>query len=147
LPCAEAMASGTLLIASDFSGTTAFADSTNSLPVQCKVIDAAKGCEPDVEVSLVYFRSVLAIVLTACFGFYRGWLGDCGGLTTTGLRRVRWGRRARGTYGRGLGWRAWLSCGRRKGGGASGGLRRSGRTQGCSTWTEIEAFVSFSIPV
>ena len=56
LPCAEAMASGTLLIASDFSGTTAFADSTNSLPVQCKVIDAAKGCEPDVEVSLFCFR-------------------------------------------------------------------------------------------
>ena len=56
MPCAEAMASGTLLIASDFSGTTAFADSTNSLPVQCKVIDAAKGCEPDVEVSLFCFR-------------------------------------------------------------------------------------------
>jgi len=55
LPCAEAMASGTLLIASDFSGTTAFADSTNSLPVQCKVIDAAKGCEPDVEVSFFYY--------------------------------------------------------------------------------------------
>jgi hypothetical protein len=55
------MASGTLLIASDFSGTTAFADSTNSLPVQCKVIDAAKGCEPDVEVSLFYLRSVWAI--------------------------------------------------------------------------------------
>jgi len=49
LPCAEAMASGTLLIASDFSGTTAFADSTNSLPVQCKVIKAERGCEPDVE--------------------------------------------------------------------------------------------------
>jgi hypothetical protein len=49
------MASGTLLIASDFSGTTAFADSTNSLPVQCKVIDAAKGCEPDVEVRLFLF--------------------------------------------------------------------------------------------
>lgn len=49
LPCAEAMASGTLLIASDFSGTTAFADSTNSLPVHCAVINAQKGCEPDVE--------------------------------------------------------------------------------------------------
>ena len=49
------MASGTLLIASDFSGTTAFADSTNSLPVQSKVIDSAKGCEPDVEVSFFFF--------------------------------------------------------------------------------------------
>lgn len=55
MPCAEAMASGTLLIASDFSGTTAFADSTNSLPVQCKVIDSAKGCEPDVEVRFFLF--------------------------------------------------------------------------------------------
>ena len=85
MPCAEAMASGTLLIASDFSGTTAFADSTNSLPVQCKVIDAAKGCEPDVEVSLFYLRSVWAIRLTSCFVYdHRGWLGDCGGRTTTG---------------------------------------------------------------
>ena len=46
LPCAEAMASGTLLIASDFSGTTAFADSTNSLPVQCVVINARQGASP-----------------------------------------------------------------------------------------------------
>ena len=72
MPCAEAMASGTLLIASDFSGTTAFADSTNSLPVQCKVIDAAKGCEPDVEVSLFYLRSVWAIRLTSCFVYDTG---------------------------------------------------------------------------
>ena len=38
---------GTSISAS--SGTTAFADSTNSLPVQCAVINAQKGCEPDVE--------------------------------------------------------------------------------------------------
>ena len=55
MPCAEAMASGTLLIASAFSGTTAFADSTDSLPVQCKGIDAAKGCDPAGEVRLFLF--------------------------------------------------------------------------------------------
>lgn len=99
MPCAEAMASGTLLIASDFSGTTAFADSTNSLPVQCKVIDAAKGCEPDVEVSFFYLRSVWAIPLTACFFMIQGlawrlrWTHDHGlearALGTKGARDIR----------------------------------------------------------
>jgi glycosyltransferase involved in cell wall biosynthesis len=50
LPCAEAMASDTLLIASDFSGMTAFANTRNSLPVRCPVLAGGEGhCEPDVE--------------------------------------------------------------------------------------------------
>lgn len=49
LPCAEAMASNTLLIASDFSGMTQYANERNSLPVRCSVSHASEGhCEPDV---------------------------------------------------------------------------------------------------
>jgi glycosyltransferase involved in cell wall biosynthesis len=43
LPCAEAMASDTLLIASDFSGVTEFANIHNSLPVRCPVLDGGRG--------------------------------------------------------------------------------------------------------
>ena len=50
LPCAEAMASDTLLIASDFSGMTEFANTANSLPVRCPVPLEGEGhCEPDVQ--------------------------------------------------------------------------------------------------
>ena len=52
LPCAEAMSSDVLLIASDFSGVTAFANAENSLPVRCPVISSGKEaghCEPDAE--------------------------------------------------------------------------------------------------
>ena len=52
LPCAEAMSSDVLLIASDFSGVTAFANAENSLPVRCPVISSGKDagyCEPDAE--------------------------------------------------------------------------------------------------
>ena len=52
LPCAEAMSSGALLIASDFSGVTAYADASNSLPVRCPPARGGSdlgGCDPDAE--------------------------------------------------------------------------------------------------
>ena len=50
LPCAEAMSSDTLLVASDFSGMTEYANTRNSLPVNCPVPPGGEGhCEPDVE--------------------------------------------------------------------------------------------------
>ncbi|EEH58629.1 uncharacterized protein MICPUCDRAFT_56645 [Micromonas pusilla CCMP1545] len=48
LPCAAAMASDAVLIASDFGGVTAYANASNALPTRC-VEDASGACEPDVD--------------------------------------------------------------------------------------------------